>query len=302
MREVDSLALANVQLHLQAAYQNFFNNKSVGFSNFKSKHSGHNSYTTNHVNGNIALADGFLRLPKIGRVRIKQHRQIPADYRLKSVTVSLTPTGKYYAAILYEYDADIRPVDPVNVLGLDFSMPELYVDSNGMNPSYPRYYRQAQTKLAKEQQKLSRRKKGGKNYRKQKLKVALIHEHIANQRKDFLHKQSRQIANAYDAVSIEDLNLKCMSQALNFGKSVSDNGWGMFTRMLEYKLADNSKQLVKIDKWFPSSKTCSECGCNNETLKLGDRIWTCEGCGITHNRDHNAAINIRNEGMRILTA
>ena len=302
LREVDSLALANVQLHLQAAYQNFFNNKSVGFPNFKSKHSGHNSYTTNHVNGNIILATGFLKLPQIGRVRIKQHRQIPADYRLKSVTVSLTPTGKYYVSILHEYDADVQPVNPVDVLGLDFSMPELYVDSNGMSPAYPRYYRQAQSKLAKEQRKMSRRKKGGKNYIKQKLKVARIHEHIANQRKDFLHKQSRQIANAYDAVAIENLDMKDMTQALHFGKSVSDNGWGMFTRMLEYKLTDSGKAFVKIDKWFPSSKTCSKCGCINETLKLGDRIWTCDGCGVTHNRDTNAAINIRNEGLRLLTA
>ena len=302
LREIDSLALANSQINLQSAYQNFFNNKAFGFPNYKRKHASHNSYTTNYVNGNIILADGFLKLPKIGLVRVKQHRQIPADYRLKSVTVSLTPTGKYYASILYEYDADIQPVAPINVLGLDFSMPELYVDSNGMSPAYPRYYRQAQSKLAKEQRKMSRRKKGGKNYIKQKLKVARIHEHIANQRKDFLHKQSRQIANAFDAVSIEDLDMKGMSQALHFGKSVSDNGWGMFTRMLEYKLAEDGKQLVKIDKWFPSSKTCSQGGCINETLKLGDKAWVCSGCGKTHNRDTNAAINIRNEGLRILAA
>ena len=216
--EIDSLALANAQLHLESAYKNFFSDKSSGFPNFKSKHDGHNSYTTNLVNGNIALADGYLKLPKLGMVKIKQHRQIPCGFRLKSVTVSLAPSGKYFASILYEYDTYIQSVEPVEVAGLDFSMSGLYVDDSGASPAYPRPYRRSHAKLAKEQRKLSRRKKGGSNYRKQKLKVAKLHEHIANQRKDFLHKQSRQIANAYDVVCIEALNMKGMSQALNFGK------------------------------------------------------------------------------------
>ena len=302
LKEVDSLALANAQLNLQAAYRNFFNDKSVGFPNFKSRHAGDNSYTTNLVNNNIVLDNGFLKLPKLGRVRIKQHRQIPYGYRLKSVTVSLTPTGKYYASILYEYDNEIKPVKPERVIGLDFSMPELYIDSNGNKPEYPRYYRQMQEKLAKEQRKLSHRKKGGRNRAKQKLKVAQIHERIANQRKDFLHKQSRKIANACDAVCIEDLNMRDLSQSLKFGKSVSDNGWGMFTNMLGYKLAEHGKRLVRIDKWYPSSKTCSKCGNIDDDLKLSDRIWTCGSCGTTHNRDVNAAINIKNEGLRLLMA
>ena len=152
-------------------------------------------------------------------------------------------------------------------------MRELYVDSNGDTPEYPRPYRQSLDKLAREQRKLSRRKKGGKNREKQKLKVARLHDHIANQRKDFLHKQSRQIANAYDAVCIEDLNMRGMAQALNFGKSVSDNGWGMFTQMLSYKLADQGKQLVKIDKWFPSSKTCSNCGAVKAEMPSSEREY-----------------------------
>jgi putative transposase len=297
--EVDSLALANAQLNLQSAYKNFFRGKSIGFPKFKSKHRGNNSYTTNLVNGNISLAGGYLKLPKLGRVRIKQHRQIPAGYRLKSVTVSLAPSGKYYASILYEFDAVVVPVKPVNVLGLDFSMSELYVPSEGKTPNYPRPYRQSQAKLAKEQRKLSRRKKGGKNRNKQRIKVARIHEHVSNQRKDFLHKQSRQIANAYDAVCIEDLSMKGMSQALNFGKSVSDNGWGMFTNMLEYKLTEQGKQLVKIDKWFPSSKLCSNCGVVKDALLMSERTYNCN-CGFVCDRDMNAAINIRNEGLRLL--
>jgi putative transposase len=302
LREVDSLALSNEQLHLEAAYRNFFRDKSIGFPKFKSKHRGHNSYTTNLVNGNMELADGHLKLPKLGRIKVKQHRQIPFGYQLKSVTVSLAPSGKYHASILYEYEADAAPVEPVNVLGLDFSMPELYIDSNGSSPMYPRPYRQAQEKLAREQRKMSHRKKGGKNRAKQKQKVARLHEHISNQRKDFLHKQSRRIANDYDAVCIEDLNMRGIAQSLNFGKSVADNGWGMFTSFLGYKLSEQGKRLVTIDKWFPSSKLCHVCGCVNDDLKLSDRKWTCESCGAVHHRDVNAAVNIRNEGLRLLNA
>jgi len=297
--EVDSLALANAQLNLEKAYRNYFRDKSVGFPRFKSKHRGLNSYTTNLVNGNIELSNGALKLPRLGKAKIKQHRQIPEGYRLKSVTVSLTSSGKYFASILYEYDAEIQPVEPIRVLGLDFSMPELYVDSNGDIPEYPRPYRQAQERLAREQRKLSRRKKGGKNRQKQKRKVARLHEHIANQRKDFLHKQSRQIANAYDAVCVEDLNMSGMSQALNFGKSVSDNGWGSFTQMLNYKLSEQGKHFVKIDKWFPSSKKCSHCGAIKDKLPLSERTYSCE-CGLVCDRDVNAAINIRNAGMQKL--
>lgn len=299
LKEVDSLALVGAYNNLQSAYSNFFRDKKVGFPKFKSKNKGDNSYTTNKINGNIQLDDGCLKLPKLGKVKVKQHRDIPEDYTLKSVTVSLTSSGKYFASILYEYEANIPPVWPENVLGLDFSMKELYVASDGQAAEYPRYYRQSQQKLAKEQRKLSKRKKDGKNREKQKRKVARLHEHVANQRSDFLHKQSRQIANAYDAVCIEDLNMKAMSQALNFGKSVADNGWGMFVNMLDYKLKDQGKSLVKVDKWYPSSKTCSNCGAVKAELSLSERVYHCE-CGYVQDRDINAAINIKNEGIRLL--
>jgi putative transposase len=271
----------------------------MGFPKFKSKHKGHNSYTTNFVNGNIALDNGYLKLPKLGKVNIRQHRRIPDGYELKSVTVSKTPSCKYFASILYEYEANVQPVEPVNIIGLDFSMKELYVASDGCAAEYPRFYRQALDRLAKEQRKLSCRKQGGKNREKQKRKVARLHEHVANQRKDFLHKQSRLITNAYDVVCVESLNMKAMSQALNFGKSVTDNGWGMFVNMLDYKLKEQGKQLVKIDKWFPSSKTCSCCGAIKTELALSERTYRCE-CGFVGDRDANAAINIRNEGLRLL--
>ena len=303
LKEVDSLALANAQINLQTAYKNFFRSPKVGFPKFKSKKSNHRSYTTNCVNGNIKLVNGLLTLPKVGKIKMKQHRQIPSDYKLKSVTVSQTPSGKYYASILFEYENQVSQVIPQTFLGLDFSMHELYKDSNGNEPQYPRYYRQAEKKLAREQRKLSLMQKGSNNRNKQRVKVAKLHEKVASQRKDFLHKQSRQIANVYDCVCIEDLDMKAMSQSLRFGKSVSDNGWGMFTTFLAYKLEEMGKQLVKVDKFFASSQTCSVCGYkNSETKNLAVRAWDCPECGTHHDRDVNAAINIRNEGMRLVNA
>lgn len=170
---------------------------------------------------------------------------------------------------------------------------------NSKRANYPRFYRQALEKLAQAQRVLSRRKKGSNRWHKQRLKVAKLHEKIANQRKDFLHKTSRQLANQYDGVVIEDLNMKGMSQALHFGKSVYDNGWGMFTTFLQYKLEEQGKQLIKIAKWFPSSKTCSSCGRIKDSLSLSERLFCCE-CGFEANRDTNAAINIKNEGIRQL--
>lgn len=302
LKEVDSLALANAQMNLQTAYNNFFRKPKTGFPKFKSKRNNKKSYTSNFVNGNIKLENGFIVLPKLKAVKIKQHRSIPKDYKLKAVTVSKTASGKYFASILYEYEVDIKTVQPKTFLGLDFSMKELYLSSDGVSAEYPRYYRQSLDQLKREQRKLSLCQKGSKNRNKQRIKVAKIHEKVTNQRKDFLHKQSKQITNAVDAVCIEDLDMKGMSQALNFGKSVMDNGFGMFVSMLNYKLMEQGKQLVKIDKWFPSSKRCSGCGTVKKTLLLSERSYHCEDCGMTMDRDYNASINIKVEGIRLLLA
>lgn len=303
LKEVDSLALANAQLNLQTAYNNFFRSPKIGFPKFKSKKLNHKSYTTNFVNGNIVVQNNMVKLPKVGYVKMKQHRKIPENYILKSVTVIQEPSGKYYASILFEYENQVQETTLQSFLGLDFSMHELYKDSNGNEPAYPRYYRQAEKKLKREQRKLSLMQKGSKNRNKQRVKVARLHEKVANQRKDFLHKQSRQIANVYDCVCIEDLDMKTMSQVLHFGKSVSDNGWGMFVTFLKYKLEEQGKKLVKVDRFFASSQTCLACGyVNKETKNLNIRAWDCPECGTHHDRDVNAAINIRNEGMRIVFA
>lgn len=302
LKEVDSLALANVQINLQTAYKNFFRDPKVGFPKFKSKKNNHRSYTTNSVNGNIKLKDGYLILPKLKSVKIKQHRHIPNHFKLKSVTVSQTPTAKYYVSIIFAHEYQVKPIQPKTFLGLDYSMKELFVSSDGLSAQYPRYYRQAQMNLKKEQRKLSKCEKGSNNKKKQRIKVAKLHEKVSNQRKDFLHKLSRQITNAVDAVCIENLNMKGMSQALNFGKSVSDNSFGKFVTMLDYKLVEQGKYLITIDKWFPSSKMCSRCREVKDSLLLSERTYHCESCGIDIGRDYNASINIKNEGMRLLLA
>ena len=242
-------------------------------------------------------------MPKIGQVRLKQHRIIPEEYRLKSVTVSQTPSGKYYASILFEYEDQVQEREMQKFLGMDFSMHELYRDSNGKEPAYPKYYRNAEKKLAREQRRLSKMQKGSSNRNKQRIKVTKLHEKVSNQRKDFLHKQSRQIANAYDCVCIENLDMRSMSQSLNFGKSVADDGWGMFVTFLKYKLEETGKRLVKVNKFFASSQICNVCGYKNTATKnLSIRAWDCPECGAHHDRDINAAINIRNEGMRLVLA
>ncbi|RNF41208.1 RNA-guided endonuclease TnpB family protein [Planococcus salinus] len=297
LKEVDSLALANAQLNLQKAYTNFFAGRAK-FPKFKSRKA-KQTFTTNRVNGNIQLSDRHIKLPKLGLVKLNQHREVPSHHTIKSCTVSRSATGKYHISILTEYNCEPVPKEIKEMVGLDFAMNGLYVESEqGEKANYPRFYRQTQQKLAKEQNVLSRKTKGSARYEKQRIKVAKLHEKTANQRKDFLHKKSFQLAQKYDAVVIEDLDMKGMSQALNYGKSVADNGWGMFSAFLHYKLGEQGKKLVKINKWFPSTKTCSSCG-QRRDMPLSERTFSCV-CGFVSDRDWNAAINIKNEGRLLL--
>ena len=304
LKEVDSLALANVQLHLEAAFARFFEPGKNRYPRFKSKHRSRKSYTTNVVNGNITLEDGRLRLPKAGPVRIRQHRRIPEGYVLKSVTVSMEPSGKYYASLLYEYPARENQTpgadrEDAKVLGIDFAMRGMAVFSDGSRAEYPGYYRLAQERLARDQRRLSKCKKGSRNYEKQKRRVALRHEKIRNQRKDYLHKLSRDLADRYDVIAVEDIDMQAMSRSLHFGKSVADNSFGAFRTMLAYKLEKQGKSFVKVGRFFPSSKMCSRCGNVKKELRLDERVYRCS-CGLCMDRDLNAAVNIREEGRRIL--
>ena len=304
LKEVDSLALANVQLHLEAAYKKFFEEEKAGHPKFKSKHRSRMSYTTNVVNGNIRIDGGRLRLPKAGAVKIRCHRTIPEGHVLKSATVSMDRSGKYYVSLLYEYPAsesqtagkDSRYME---VLGIDFAMQGMAVFSDGSRAEYPMYYRKAQERLAREQRKLSHCKKGSRNYDRQRKVLARCHEKVRNQRRDYLHKLSRGIADRYDAAAVEDIDMKAMSRCLKFGKSVMDDSYGAFRDMLAYKLEEQGKELVKVGRFFPSSKMCSRCGKVKKELGLDERTYHC-GCGNCMDRDVNAAVNIREEGRRIL--
>ena len=304
--EVDSLALANVQLHLEKAYKNFFRDPKTGFPRFKSKHHSRNSYTTNVVNGNILVESKKIRLPKLKWIAMKKHREPAEGLRLRSVTVSMEPSGKYFASLLYEgyrceNQAAVSDYSTAKILGIDYAMQGMAVFSEKIETEEAGFFRKNEKRLAREQRKLSRCVRGSHNYELQKKKVARCHEKIRNQRRDHLHKLSRKIADSYDAVVVEDIDMKAMGQCLHFGKSVQDNGYGLFREMLDYKLAWQGKKMVKVDRFFPSSKKCCKCGRIKKGLKLSERVYHCE-CGNEMDKDHNAAINIREEARRMLIA
>lgn len=299
LKEVDSLALANTQLRLQQAIKDV--KRGLGFPKFKSKRKSKKSFTTNNVGNNIKLGNKYIKLPKLGKVKAKIHRVPLGGWKLKSATVTQTPDGKFYCSVLFEYDADVKKVSrpEKNAIGLDYKSDGLYTDSEGDTCGSPKFYRKGQKRLAKAQRALRHKKKGSNNYEKVKRKIAKEHRHIANQRRDFLHKKSIEIANQYDMVCVESLNMRAMSnKGFGNGKATMDNGYGMFLDMLEYKLHDRGKAFIRIDKWFPSSQTCSACGTVHPEVKdLSIRSWTCPDCGVLHDRDINAAINIRNKGI-----
>lgn len=314
LREVDSLALANVQLNLQSAFRNCFSKsrkKKNGFPKFKSAKHSRKSYTTNNQHGTVAIIDNkYIKLPKIGKVKAVIHRVPDDSWTIKSATVSHESDDKYYISVLFEFENIVNPyvADKTNAIGLDYASNGLYVDSNGNVGTNHKYYRESHDKLAKAQRKLSRMQGSKKyevksnNYIKQLRKVNKIHRHIANQRLDNLHKISTEIANQYDVVCVESLNMRSMAnRGFGNGKATLDNGYGMFLNMLEYKLSDRNKYLVKVDKWFPSSQICSCCGTLHPEMKdLSKRKMICD-CGLTISRDQNAAINILNEGLRLLS-
>ena len=301
LKEVDSLALCNVQMDLNQAYSNFFA-KRAKHPKFKSRKDYKQSYRTNNQRDSIRLDSekDLLKLPKIGWVKIKYHRSLPKNAIIKNVTVSKTATGKFYASI--NFDCDIQAPKTKEhelvVLGIDYSSTHLFVDSDGYIADMPHFYRQAQKRLRKAQRRLCRMKKHSKNYDKQKLKIAILHEKVANQRKDFLHKESKRIADTYDVVCVENLNMTGIARSLKLAKATYDNGFGEFRTMLAYKLQERGKKFVKADKFFTSSQLCNVCGYKNiEVKNVKVKEWTCPNCGKQHDRDLNAAINLRNYAL-----
>ena len=306
LKEVDSIALQQSLWHLNTAYQNFFNKAlHAARPKHKSRRKSRWSYTTVVTNRNIRIEGCSIFLPKVGKVKAVISREVPPGWTLKSATVSAERDMTFYVSCLFEYDDNPSSCipDTDRAVGLDYKSDGLYMDSEGRTVGSPKYFRRSEKRLASAQRKLRHKKSGSKNYRKQLRKIAKIHRHTANQRQDFLHKKSLRIANSYDIVCIEDLDMKAMSaRADRLGKATADNGWGMFTRYLEYKLSDRGKVLVRVGRYFASSQICHCCGEKNpEVRDLRVRKWTCPVCGAQHDRDRNAAVNILHEGLRIYT-
>jgi putative transposase len=330
MKEIDALALCNAQLDFKDAISKF-NKKSdkktytkrarkrektlgikptfrdlKGMPKFKSKKKNDFSYTTNNQSRggkwkDIKLDNNYLSIPKVKTpIKIIIHRDLPQDCIIKNVTISIDSKGIFYASLCIEYVKDIEPKKSESILGLDYSQHDFYVSSDGEIANYPHYYRVMEEKLKLEQRKLSRKVLKSNNWIKQKKKISILQNKIANQRKDWLHKQSYRLAEAYDVVVVEDIDLRAIAQCLSLGKNLHDNGFGMFRVFLEYKLKERGKQFIKIDRWYPSSKTCSVCGYIKKDLELRDRKWECPQCHTKHNRDYNASINIKEVGLTLL--
>jgi len=308
LKEVDSLALANAQLNLDKAYKNFFRDKSVGFPRFKSKKNPVQSYTTNNQKGTVALIDNkFIKVPKLkSLVKIKLHRQ-PKGI-IKSATISRHPSGNYHISLLCKEEIVELPKNDSSI-GIDLGITDFAILSDGQKIDNNKFTSKMEKKLKREQRKLSRRallakKKGvnlfeAKNYQKQKRKVARLHEKVMNQRNDFLNKLSTEIIKNHDIICIEDLNAKGMLRNHKLAKSISDVSWSSFVTKLQYKADWYGCEIIKVDKWFPSSQLCSDCGHQDGKKTLEIREWTCPVCHAHHDRDINASINILIEGLRI---
>ncbi|MDN3398111.1 IS200/IS605 family element RNA-guided endonuclease TnpB [Psychrobacter sp. APC 3426] len=307
LKEVDSLALANVQQNLRAAYSKFF--KGLGFPKFKKKGQ-RDSYTTNNQKGTVAVTNNTVKLPKIGHIKAK----FPAKIKglIKSATVSKDPTGKYFVSLLVETIVEPLLKTHSNI-GIDLGLTDFIVLSDGSKVANPTFLSKLQHKLAREQKILAKRREVAKadqrklsesrNYQKQKVKVAKVYEKITNIRKDFLHKLSFTLIKNHDVIAIEDLNVKGMVKNRKLSKAISDSSWSTFAAMLNYKAEWYGKTLVKIDRWYPSSKTCSGCGhlLTKVELPLQVRTWNCPSCLQSNDRDINASINILNEGLKLAT-
>lgn len=295
LKEVDKFSLENSVFDLDSAFKNFFNSH-TGFPKFKSKHNNRKSYKTNITGTNIQVSENSVRLPKLNWIRAKISRMF--DGKIKSATISQTPSGKYFVSILIETEQEqLEPKD--KAVGIDLGIKDLVITSDGGKFDNLKLIKKYESKLAKEKRKLAHKKKGSKNYEKQRISVAKVYEKITNVRKDYLHKISHKLINENQVIVSEDLSVNNMMKNHSMAKAISDCGWSELTMQLQYKSEWYGRIYLKIGKFIPTSQICHVCGYQNAKIKdLDIRKWICPKCGAEHDRDINAAVNILNEGLK----
>ena len=295
LKEADSIALQQSLRDLDRGFVNFFQ-KRAAHPIFKSKHQHHQSYRTINQGNTIRIVGKYIKLPKLGFVKIRQSMEIG---KIKNVTIEHTPTGKYFAVLNVEFEPEPRE-NKGGEIGIDVGIKAFYSDSNGNVVANPKYLEKSMRKLIREQRKLSRKQKGSNNRKTPRVKVALVHEKITNQRNDFLQKESTKLIRENQTICIEDLKVKNMMRNHKLAQHISSVSWSKFFEMLLYKSKWYGNKIIKVPTMYPSSQTCSCCGYKNALVKnLAVREWECPGCHSIHNRDTNASINILNKGLQI---
>lgn len=308
LKEVDAIALQSSVKDLGDSFRRFFK-KQNDRPNFKSKSHDKKSYTTKFTQNNIELLNKKIKLPKLGLVNFRKNKKLNVGGKIIKVTVSKTSTNKYFASIVVETETK-RLKNTNSTVGIDLGITDFAILSTGEKYDNNKFTSEQEKRLKKEQRKLSKKSEiakskhiklsDSKNYQKQKIVVAKLHEKVANQRYDYLHKLSTTIIKNHDIIVLEDLNVKGMMKNHKLSKSISDVSWSSFVRMLEYKADWYGRVIIKIDRWYPSSQLCSSCDHHDGKKPLNIRKWTCSNCGTIHDRDINAALNIKKEGLRLL--
>lgn len=307
LKVVDSIALQTSLSFLTDAFDRFFKGQN-GYPKTKRKAASKQSYTTKNVSNSIRINNNTVRLPKLGWVKFAKSREV--EGRIMNATITKSPSGRYYISILAEVDIDMLPETGRSV-GIDLGISDFAILSDNSRYDNHRFTQKMAQKLKREQRKLDKRKRmakaknielhKAKNYQKQKIKVAKLHERVKHQRKDFLDKLSTDIVKNHDVIAIENLNVKGMLRNKKLAKHISDVSWSQFVSMLKYKAEWYGRTIIEVDPWYPSSQICSNCHENTGKKTLDIRTWTCPRCHATHDRDVNASINILNEGLRIFS-